>query len=252
MNRAAFLSLQLARFDTLREAGTLARPDDRSVDSIDSGVLFCRVGADTRAAATEPASQQAFTFLILGLHRDEASAHRLLDRQLDNRSRLAPWLMEAREVWAGVLQPYRHNGAANYLDPQQPGPLFETLAPAPSPTRPLVALTSVGWNVDEQLDRNRVREFSSGVGGVRMAMTGVKGLHSQQSFFFPNVLETDPVTVTFWREEAAMVAFAYGPGVHRHQMARFRQERWADRTSFTRCVVRRSEGTWYGTDPQAG
>src|SRR5688572_25139466 len=52
---ASFASIQLVRFDQLREAGPVpvnARP----------GVLFCGVAADTRAAGTEPASQQAFTF----------------------------------------------------------------------------------------------------------------------------------------------------------------------------------------------
>ena len=40
------------------------------------GTLFHRIGADTRAAATEPASQQAFRFLMLALHANETSAHR--------------------------------------------------------------------------------------------------------------------------------------------------------------------------------
>jgi hypothetical protein len=39
-------------------------------------------------------------------------------------------------------------------------------------------------------------------------MTGVPGLRSQQSFFFPGVLECDPVTLTFWRDEASIRAFA--------------------------------------------
>jgi hypothetical protein len=39
-------------------------------------------------------------------------------------------------------------------------------------------------------------------------MTGVPGLRSEQSFFFPGVLEGDPVTLTFWRDEASIRAFA--------------------------------------------
>jgi hypothetical protein len=30
------------------------------------------------------------------------------------------------------------------------------------------------------------------------------GLHSQQSFFFPGVLECDPLPLTFWRDEASI------------------------------------------------
>jgi hypothetical protein len=238
MKRASYVSVQLARFDTLRPAGEFDAAGR-------AGVLFCGVAADTRAAATEPSSQQAFKFLILGLHEDSASAHRLLE----DRQTLAPWLSEAREVWAGVLQPFRHKGEANYLDPAQPGPLFDTLAPSPNKSDPLVILTSVGWNTGDGFDRNRVMEFSTGVGGVRTSMTAVPGLHSQQSFSFPGVLHYDPVTVTFWKDDASVLAFAYGPGVHRAQMDRYRAENLADRTSFTRYIVHHSEGTWHGSDP---
>jgi hypothetical protein len=60
--------LQLASFDTLGMHGT------SNVENID-GLLFFQVGADTRAAATTPASHQAFRFLLLGIHEDEGSAH---------------------------------------------------------------------------------------------------------------------------------------------------------------------------------
>ena len=90
------------------------------------GTVFGNVAADTRAAGTEPASQQAFTFLILGLHEDQASAERFLANRV-------AWVDQAQEVWS-----------------------------------------------------------------VRASMTGVPGLRSQQSFFFPGVLECDPLTPTFW------------------------------------------------------
>jgi hypothetical protein len=80
-------------------------------------------------------------------------------------------------------------------------------------------------------------------------MTTVDGLYSQQSFFFPGAIALDPITVSFWRDEAAVKAFSYGPGPHRHQMDRDRAENLADRTSFTRARVVRSVGTWYGKDP---
>jgi hypothetical protein len=77
-------------------------------------------------------------------------------------------------------------------------------------------------------------------------MTGVDGLQSQQSFFFPRVLEYDPLTVTIWHTVAAARSFAYGPGVHRLQIERQQKIGLADRTSFTRCRLMRSEGTWHG------
>lgn len=96
---------------------------------------------------------------------------------------------------------------------------------------------------------NRVREFGAGVLAVRASMPGVPGLRSQQSSFFPGVLEWDPLTLTFWRHEASIRAFAYGQGSHRRQLDRHRAEGLSDRTSFTRFCVLSSAGTWYGEDP---
>jgi hypothetical protein len=111
---ASHVSLHLIRFDSIRAAGAIEVGDR-------PGVLFCGVAADTRAAGTEPASQQAFAFAILGLHRDAISAQWLLE---DHHS-VAPWTVEAREVWGAVLRPFRHKGEANYLNPMNPGPLFD-------------------------------------------------------------------------------------------------------------------------------
>jgi hypothetical protein len=238
MNRASHVSMFLARFDELRTAMPLS-------PALPAGVLFRGVGADTRAAASEPGSQQAFRFLVLALHSDEASAH----AAVENRRTIAPWLADAVEVWSAVLSPFRHMGECNYLDSASPGPLFALSGAQPDPAEPIVVITTAGWVVGEKLDMTRVREFSTGVLGVRASMTGVEGLHSQQSFFFPGVLQHDPVTVTVWRDSASARAFAYGPGVHKAQMQRQREQNLADRTSFTRCRIVRGEGMWHGRDP---
>jgi hypothetical protein len=235
MGKAAIASVRLARFDRLREAGSA--PGGRAPETV-----FCNVAADTRAAGTEPASQQAFTFLILGLHKNADSAQRFLAERVE-------WLGDAQEVWSGILEPFRHHGAANYLDRANPGHVFESMMPADLGDGPVVALTTSGWNVGEGVDMNRVREFGAGVLAVRASMTGVRGLRSQQSFFFPGVLECDPLTLTFWHDEASIRAFAYGQGSHRRQLDRHRAEGLADRTSFTRFRVLSSAGTWYGEDP---
>jgi len=238
MTRATHLSMFLARFDEMRIAAPLS-------SGLPSGVMFRAVGADTRAAASEPASQQAYRFLVLALHADEASAH----ASIESRGTIVPWLAEAAEAWSAVLRPFRHMGECNYLDQASPGPLFASLGAQPDPAEPIVIITTAGWTIGEALDMTRVREFSAGVLGVRASMTGVDGLHSQQSFFFPGVLQHDAVTVTLWRDSAAARAFAYGPGVHKAQMQRQREQNLADRTSFTRCTIVRSEGTWHGRDP---
>jgi hypothetical protein len=240
LNRASHLSMVLARFDDMRSAGPVSADDP-------SRVLFRGVGADTRAAATEPGSGHAFRFTVLSLHVDEASAH----ESVENRLTIAPWIAQADEVWAAVLLPFRHMGECNYIDQMRPGPLFTPSGAQPAPAEPIAIVTTSGWTLGPELDMARVGAFSSGVLGVRASMTAIDGLHSQQSFFFPGAIKYDPMTVTLWRDSASARAFAYGPGVHKAQMQRQREQNLADRTSFTRCRVVRSEGTWHGRDPFA-
>ena len=119
---ASFVSLQLARFDRLRTAGPVD-PGDRP------GLLFCEVGADCRAAGTEPASREAFTFLVVGLHESEASA----DTLVMDIATVAPWFGDAVERWSGVLAPFRTKGEANLIHRTAPARLFDPLAPCPAP-----------------------------------------------------------------------------------------------------------------------
>ena len=77
-------------------------------------------------------------------------------------------------------------------------------------------------------------------------MTGMPGLHSQQTFT-PD--DADGFTVTLWKDFAAVREFAYGPGIHKDQLLRQKAGGFADRTSFTRCVVEQSQGTWHGSVP---
>jgi hypothetical protein len=239
MPAASHLTLQLARFDRLRSPGAVT-PGDRP------GLRFCQAGADCRAAGTDPASQEAFTFVVVGLHDTEASA----DGLLADVAAVAPWLDEADERWSAVLAPYRTKGTSNLVAPAAPDRLFNPLVAAPPPGTPMVVLTTAGWNRDG-LDMARVQDFGTGTGAVRVSMTAVPGLRSQHSFSFPGVLAWDPFTLSFWRDEASAVAFAHRQPSHRRQMDRHRATRNADRLSFSRLTVLRSAGTWNGVDPVA-
>ena len=110
-------------------------------------------------------------------------------------------------------------------------------------------ITTAGWDVSEEMNMDPIRDFSSGVARVRISMTGVPGLHSQQTFSFPGSFETDGITVTFWRDFASARDFAYGAGLHRELMKRHRDGDFGARTSFTRFSVLHSEGTWHGSNP---
>ncbi len=182
---ASFVSLQLARCDRLQTAGPVD-PGDRP------GLLFCEAGADCRAAGTEPASRDAFTFLVVGLHESEASADGLVTDALT----IAPWLSGAVVRWSGVLAPFRTKGESNLIEPIAPARLFDPLVAVPAPGAPVVVFTTAGWDQDG-LDMARVQDFGTGVGAVRVSMTAVPGLRSQQTFFFPGIIALDPPTLTF-------------------------------------------------------
>ena len=229
--------MHLARFDAVR-----ASEDAHFDDS--PGLLFCQVGADSRAAGVDPASREAFVFVVLGLHVDAASAERLVE----DRAVVAPWLDGAAEVWSAVLQPFRHKGKANYLTPTEPGKFFEPLADPPPVESPTLVLTSIGYNTDN-LDMTRVADVALGTGAIRASMTAVPGLYCQHSFVFPGVLTHDFITLSFWQDGASVHTFAYQHGPHRRQMDRYHATKNADRTSFTRLTALRSQGTWYGADP---
>lgn len=232
-----FIGLHLLRFDALRDRPALAA-------NLPPGTLFCNIAADTRAAATEPTSSQAYVFACLSLHTDLAAAQSFLAA----RTALIPAVLDARESYAAILQPFRHHGSVNWLNPTNPDALFPELAPTPASDQPMVAITTAGYS--DFSNPERMRLFSLGVAAVRMSMTGTSGLHSQQTFFFPGGLAIDPVTITFWRDQEAIKSFSYGPGVHRTQLDKHRSENLADRTSFTRAQILQSEGSWYGCDPQ--
>lgn len=238
MKRATTISVQLISFDTLQT------PGESNVENC-KGLLFYNVGADTRAAAMLPASHQAFKFLILGFHENESSANYFID----NNKTIFPWLDESNEIWRAVLQPYHHKGEANYLDPKNPAKLFDELVKSPGSNAPVVVLTTAGFVTGESLDMNRVMKFSEGTGAVRVSMTALDGLHSQQSFVFPGVLTNDFMSVTLWRDSASVGKFAYGSSIHKMLIEKQHTQNMADRTSFTRCKIIRSDGTWHGTDP---
>jgi hypothetical protein len=232
MPKATHASVILARFDDLRQTGPI-HPHPTA--------LFQAAGADVRAGNSTAAAQQAFKFVIYGLHEGEADAQ----RAVANKHEIAPWLSEASEVWTGVLQPFRHYGEANFLG--EAGPIYDVDQAPPDANTPIVILTSVGWN--NPIDMDRVKRFSDGVAAVRIGMTGLHGLHSQQTFSFPGGLVQDGLTVTFWSSLASAMAFAYGPGFHRNQVKDHRESPDGDRTSFTRLTCLYQEGTWHGSDP---
>ena len=141
-------------------------------------------------------------------------------------------------------------GRSNLIHPASPARLFDPLATAPGRDEPVVVFTTIGWNRDG-IDMARVQDIGTGTAAVRISMTAVPGLRSQQTFFFPGIIAIDPPTLSFWDDEASLVAWAHRQATHKRQMDRYRTTGNADRASFTRLAALRSNGTWYGRDPVA-
>jgi hypothetical protein len=194
----------------------------------------------------DPASREAFTFLVVGLHDSKESADRLVEEIVT----VAPWFADAAERWSGVLAPFRTKGESNLIHPMAPARLFDTLVASPGHDEPVVVFTSIGWNRDG-IDMARVQDIGTGTAAVRISMTAVPGLRSQHSFFFPGIIALDPPTLSFWDNEASLVAWAHRQTTHKRQMDRYRATGNADRASFTRLTALRSSGTWYDADPVA-
>lgn len=201
-------------------------------------------GADNVAAGTPSTSPTASVWVGLGLHADERSATELFAAG----TAAVPWSAGAAEHWVGLLAPMAHRGEVDWVDPLVPGPAFETATRRP--TGPFVAVTSVGWILDERFDPTRVADFDIGVERVRAGMDDVDGLGAHHGFDVHGS-SADGFTVTFWRDDTALRAFAYRPGEHQRQVDRFRALGTADRTSFTRFEVLDHRGTWRGGDPLA-
>ena len=232
MERASYITLSLARFDTRREAGRLTDSDAKS--------MFSRVGADCRAAGTAASTRTAYKFCAIALHEDLESA----EAYYASRADTCGWFGDAKEVWSALLRPVRHVGEVNFLSKDEPGLVFHCPAEA-VPVGPLIVITSAGFNREGDW-LERATKFGEGVSAVRMGMTGLPGLISQQSFFLD---DADGITVTMWKDFSAVRGFAYGPGVHKDNMMVQKAGEFADRTSFTRCVIEQSEGVWHGTEP---
>jgi len=150
MPKASFASLILARFDELLLGGPI---DSQGIE----GVMFQAVGADVRAAATSFDSETAFKFAVFGLHDSLDSAKACVANRLESM----PWIAEAKEVWCGVLAPFRHFGEANYLSPEEPGALFEAMQTEPAAGTPIVVATTAGWTPNPEYDMNIIREFGA-------------------------------------------------------------------------------------------
>lgn len=159
-----------------------------------------------------------------------------------------PFLSRATEAWHALLLPIANRGECNHLDPANPGLMLEPAASDPG--GPLVVLTTAGYIIGPDLDVARVIDFRQNADAVRDTVAAMPGNLARQ-VFTPHVYGQDGFTATVWRDDKAMMAYAYRPSRHRTEMERYKTEHTADRTSFSRFRVLATKGTWEGQCPIA-
>jgi hypothetical protein len=180
----------------------------------------------------------------VALYTERAAAQAVIDAPAAHLGFMAG----AVQSWHALLQPIAHRGLVNWLGPGNGAP---TLAPAAAdPGGLMVALTTAGYDAlppDQlQADLPRRADFLANVERVRAWYATLPGNLARGVFNFAP-LGTDGLTFSVWRDDAAMMDAAYRAGAHRTQVDRYKAEKTADRTSFTRARLLAATGAWQGS-----
>ena len=222
-------------FDRIRTPDTL----DLSPRPI--GAASWKLGPDG-SAAPDGTRLPSNVWCAVALFPDAADA----ERAFEEPSRYLPFLAETVESWHALLLPVAHRGECNHLDREAPGPILT--GHDHDPGGPLLVMTTAGFVMGPQLDMARVFDFRNNVDRIRAVVEASDGNTARQ-VFAPHTLGDDGVTMSVWRDDATMSAFAYRAGEHRAQIDRYKREQTADRTSFTRFRAMRTSGSWNGCCP---
>jgi hypothetical protein len=216
-------------------------PDTLDLTRRPVGAAGWAIGADG-AVAPDGSRFPSEVWCAVGLYPERGDG----EAALDDPGAFLPFVGETLEAWHALLLPIAHRGECNHLDRANPGPVLA--AHDEDPGGPLVVMTTAGFVLGPELDMARVVDFRRNVDRVRLTAAAADGNFARQ-VFTPHTRGDDGVTMTVWRDDAAMSAFAYRPGEHRERIERYKRERTCDRTSFTRLRPVRTSGVWEGRDP---
>jgi hypothetical protein len=168
------------------------------------------------------------------------------EEALERRERHLPYLADAVESWRALLLPIAHRGECNHIERPNAGQIFDI--DSGNPGGPLFVMTTAGFDLGPELDLARVVDFRVHVDLVHDWLKTVEGRVASQ-VFTPHTVGDDGVTMSVWRSDTAMIESMYKPSIHRSQIDRYKSDKTADRTSFTRFRVLRTTGRLGGADP---
>lgn len=223
------------RFDQPKTAADLILPRQPE------GALSWKVGPDWSASDSGIRSGSRI-WCSLGLFADLQHA----EAAFDAADLYLPDRAATAEAWSALLAPFAHKGECNHLARAAPGPIFATDDCEPS--GPTFVITTAGFHLRSRRDFQRVIDFRREVDRMRPVISASAGSLAHQ-VFAPLDAEDDGVTMSLWRDDQAMFAFAYKPGAHRVQVDRQKSHQTVDRSSFTRFRLLKTAGTWDGADP---
>ena len=146
---------------------------------------------------------------------------------------------EVVEGWHAALVPVRFHGDVHVegID----GPLLEVDDAAGD--GPLVTMTTTGFHPEP----DRALALGRALHEVQSATAVVPG--RRRTVVSLGRRQDDGRTFTVWADEASMVAWAYRSEPHAPMIRRQRSDDLMPRSSFARCAVVASAGTWDGADP---
>ncbi len=228
-----FMAISLLRFQKPRAVETFA--DSR----LETKVRYSTLRADS-FLIDGTIALEADVFSHVALCDDSKTCDKALE-ELIHESHNLYGIAESIQL---LLRPFMHRGTINWLDPVNPGPMFETHQ-KPQNANPVVSMTSGGF-IEPGAQMERVRSTLSNTVMVANDLLKADGLQFRRVFSLCSNFG-DGVTFTVWESEDALATFAYGPGEHLDRVKPQRESDFHfDRTSFTRFTIERSEGEWEG------
>lgn len=186
-------------------------------------------------------TQEGNVCCTVGLFKNEMSA----DSVLDTPEKFIQLKEAPVETMHLKLSPYLHRGEINWLNKDEPGEIFQA-SPEQDHSAPIVVMTSAAFHDLANTAPERIAEFVKNTAQVREEMNGVDGVMFRALFSLDDQFVDDGITISAWRDQRAMLKFAYNPSAHKSRLDRHLNEPIFDRSSFTRLTIDRALGTWDG------